>query len=163
MMSISTNRTRIRRVAERIAGLWKADTAQAVVELAFVLPVASFLLVGVLEIGRLANASIVLDHAARAGVQYGAQNRVTASDNAGMVQAAAQDASDIDNVTVTSSHFCSCSDGSSSTCQTTDCQGSRILEYVKVDAQAQMHTLLPYPGLPRSYAVKQQEIMRVSQ
>jgi Flp pilus assembly protein TadG len=139
----------VRKVLEGI----KSDSAQAIVELAFVLPVASFLLVGTIEVGRLANTSIVLDHAARAGVQYGAQNRVTASDNTGMTQATEQDASGISNLTVTPGHFCVCSDGSSSTCQPTDCASSRILEYVKVNTQARMHTLLPYPGLPRSYTI----------
>ncbi|MCL5006494.1 MAG: pilus assembly protein [Acidobacteria bacterium] len=132
-------------------------------ELAFVLPVASFLLVGTIEIGRLANTSIVVDNAARAGVQYGAQNRVTASDTAGITQAAQEDASSISNLSVNVSHYCACSDGSASTCQPTDCASSHIVEYLKVDTQTQLNTLFSYPDIPRSYTVKGQDIMRVSQ
>jgi Flp pilus assembly protein TadG len=151
--------TKVRKVLEN----FKSDSAQALVELAFVLPVASFLLIGTIEVGRLANTSIVVDQAARAGVAYGAQNRVTASNTTGMTQAAQQDASSISNLTVTASHYCACSDGSTSTCQPTDCSSSRILEYVKVDTQTQLHTLFPYPSMPRSYTVKGQAIMRVAQ
>jgi Flp pilus assembly protein TadG len=158
-----TLKSQIRTAAQKVLEVFKSDSAQALVELAFVLPVASFLLVGAIEIGRLANASIILDQAARAGVQYGAQNRVTASDNAGMAQAAQDDASGIEDMAVTAGHFCTCSDGSASTCQPTDCSGSRILEYVKVNTQTQLHTLLPYPEIPRSFTVKGQDVMRVSQ
>lgn len=163
MKNPTTIKSRFCTMAGKVLETLKSDSAQALVELAFVLPVASFLLVGTIEIGRLANTSIVLNDAARAGVQYGAQNRVTASDNNGMSQAAEQDATNISALTVTPSHFCACSDGTSSTCEPTDCQNSRILEYVQVDTQTQLNTLLPYPGLPRSYTVKGQEIMRVSQ
>ena len=155
--------SRLRATARKLLEGIRSDSAQAVLELAFVLPVASFLLAGTIEVGRLANTTILLDHAARAGVQYGAQNRVRASDTAGMTQAAQQDASDVSGMSVTAGHYCACSDGSSSTCQPTDCAGSRILEYVKVQTQTQMHTLLPYPGLPHLYTVKGEDVMRVSQ
>ena len=163
MKNITTLKSRFRATVRKVLEGLKSDSAQALVELAFVLPVASFLLVGTIEIGRLANTSIVVDQAARAGVQYGAQNRVTASDTAGMTNAAQQDASGISGLTVTASHYCACSDGSASTCQPTDCASSRILEYVKVNTQTQMHTLLPYPSLPRVFTVKGQEVMRVAQ
>ena len=80
-----------------------------------------------------------------------------------MTTAAKQDAPNINNLAVTASHYCACSDGSASTCQPTDCASSRILEYVKVQTQTQLHTLFPYPELPRSYTVKGQEVMRVAQ
>jgi Flp pilus assembly protein TadG len=163
MRNISTLKFRFRTAARRVIEGLKSDSAQALVELAFVLPVASLLVVGTIEVGRLANTSIVLKHAARAGVAYGAQNRVTASDTAGMSQAAQQDSSGIANLTVTPSHYCTCSDGTASSCQPTDCSGSRIIEYVKVDTQTTMNTLMPYPALPRSYTVKGEDIMRVSQ
>jgi len=163
MKNLTTLKFRFRAAARKVLEGIRSDSAQALVELAFVLPVASFLLVGTIEIGRLANTSIVVSQAARAGVQYGAQNRVTASDTAGMTQAAQQDASGINNLTVTPSHYCACSDGTASTCQPTDCASSRIIEYVKVDTQTQLNTLFPYPEFPRSYTVNGQEIMRVAQ
>jgi len=141
----------------------KSESGQAQVELAVLLPVAIALLVGLIEIGRYANTCIVVSHAARAGVQYAAQNRVTASSDALVIQAAQADAPNVTNLTVTPSHYCSCANGTSSTCQPTDCSGSRIIEYVKVDTQTKLNSMFSYPGFPNSFTVKGEKIMRVSQ
>jgi len=141
----------------------RADAGQALVEMAVILPVAIMLLLGVVEVGRYANASIVVNHAARAGVQYAAQNRVTASETSNIIQAAKNDASGVTSLTVTPSIYCTCADGSSSTCQSTDCQGSRIIEYTKVNTQTELQSPFHYPGFSQSYAVKGQAVMRVSQ
>lgn len=141
----------------------KSDSGQAILELAMMLPVALILLLGIAEIGRYANESIVVYHAARAGVQYAAQNTVTASDTAQIIQAAKDDAPGVANLSVTPSIYCTCADGDSSTCQPTDCSGSRIIEYVKVDTETQIQSLFHYPGLPQAFTVKGQDIMRVSQ
>jgi Flp pilus assembly protein TadG len=141
----------------------KPESGQAQVELAVLLPVALALLVGITEIGRYANTCIVVSHAANAGVQYAAQNRVTASSDALIIQAAKADAPNIANLNVTPSHYCTCANGSSSTCQPTDCSGSRIIEYVKVDTQTEIRSVFSYPGFPKSFTVKGEKIMRVSQ
>jgi len=141
----------------------KSESGQAIIEMAVILPVALGLLVGIAEIGRYANESIMVSHAARAGVQYAAQNRVTASSDAQIIQAAENDAPSLTNMNVTPSHYCTCADGSSSTCQGTDCSGSRIIEYVKVDTQVVMPTMISYPGFPKSFTVRGEKIMRVSQ
>jgi Flp pilus assembly protein TadG len=141
----------------------KSESGQAQVELAVLLPVALALLVGIAEIGRYANACIVVSHAANAGVAYGAQNRVTASSDTQIIQAAQDDAPNIANLTVTPSHYCTCANGSSSACQPTDCSGSRIIEYVKVDTQTEMQSMFSYPGFPKSFTVKGEKVMRVSQ
>lgn len=141
----------------------RSDSGQALVELAMILPVALVLLLGIAEMGRYANACIVVGHAARAGVQYAAQNRVAASSNTQIIQAAQADASEFSNLTVTPSIYCTCADGASSTCEPTDCSGSRIIEYSKVDTQISMQSLFHYPSLPQSYTVKGEAIMRVSQ
>ncbi|HKT12795.1 MAG TPA: TadE/TadG family type IV pilus assembly protein [Terriglobia bacterium] len=141
----------------------KSESGQAIIEMAVILPVAIGLLVGIAEIGRYANESIVVSHAARAGVQYAAQNRVTASSNSQIIQAAMNDAPSLTNMTVTPSHYCTCADGTASTCTGTDCSGSRIIEYVKVDTQVQMPNFISYPGFPQSFTVKGEKIMRVSQ
>ncbi len=141
----------------------KSDSGQALVELSILLPVATLLLLGIAEIGRLANASIVVSHAANAGVQYAAQNRVTASSNTQIIQAAIADASAFPNLQVTPSHYCTCADGTSSTCEPSDCLGSRIIEYVKVDTQVQLPSMFGYYEFPKSFTVKGEKIMRVSQ
>lgn len=163
MRNQSKNRSgfRFRSLGRRLGA--ESDSGQALVELAMILPVAITLLLGIVEIGRYANASIEVGHAARAGVQYAAQNRVAASETTQIIQAAKDDAPDITDLTVTPSYFCTCADGSSSTCAPTDCADSRIIEYTKVDTQTQLPSVFHYPGLPQSFTVKGQAIMRVSQ
>ena len=141
----------------------KSESGQAIIELAIILPVAVSLLIGITEIGRYANESIMVSHAARAGVQYAAQNRVTASSDTQIIQAARNDAPSLTAMTVTPSHFCTCADGTSSTCQGSDCSGSRIIEYVKVQTQVEMPSMFSYPGFPKSFTVKGEKTMRVSQ
>lgn len=87
------------------------DTGQAFVELALVMPILILLLVGAVEVGRLAYAAIEVNNAARAGVAYAAQTHATASDSAtsgGLLLAATTEAPDIKSMTATTSTSCSC-------------------------------------------------------
>src|SRR5713101_8582265 len=106
------------------------------------------LLTGAIEIGRLAYMYITLVSAARAGVQYGAQNDATAIDNPGMQTAAQNDATNISGMTPTASHFCKCSDGTASICSAGDCSGSNMIVYVQVVTMATFSTLTHYPVIP---------------
>src|ERR1700742_683559 len=68
------------------------DTGQGLLELALTLPLLMLILLGAAEFARFAWAAIETANAARAGVQYGAQTQITASDNVGMQTAALNDA-----------------------------------------------------------------------
>ncbi len=57
----------------------------ALSELVILAPLILLLLIGVVEAGAAGNFAIKIGNAARAGVQYGAQNHVTAADTNGMV------------------------------------------------------------------------------
>ncbi|MGH9615291.1 MAG: TadE/TadG family type IV pilus assembly protein [Acidobacteriaceae bacterium] len=139
------------------------EIGQALVELALTMPLLVLLLLGAAELGRLAYAAIETSNAARAGVQYGAQNHVTASDFAGMQIAATNDAQNVSGLTATAIHFCGCSDGTPSTCSTGDCEGSRMLEYVQVNTSTTFDPLVYCPALPKTFTVNGQAIMRVWQ
>ena len=66
---------------QRVRGFFaRSERGTAVVEFALVAPVFVFLLIGLIETGRFTYFWIVAEHAARSGVQYGAQNLQTASD-----------------------------------------------------------------------------------
>jgi Flp pilus assembly protein TadG len=121
------------------------------------------LLLGAAELGRLAYASIEVSNAAHAGVQYGAQSHTDAADNAGMRTAATLDAPDVPGISATASHFCKCSNGTTSNCLVTDCSTSRIIEYVQVTTTATVDPKIYVPGLPRSYTVNGNAIMQVMQ
>jgi Flp pilus assembly protein TadG len=135
----------------------------ALVELALVAPIFVLLLTGAAEFGRLAYAAIEVTNAARAGVAYAAQSHITASNTAGIRQAARNDGSDVTSLSATSRFFCACSNGNSSTCLPTDCSGARIIEYVQVNTSATVDPLFYYPGLPKTFTLRGRAIMRVAQ
>lgn len=148
------------------------ETGQALVELALLLPVLMVLLIGAAEFGRLAYAAIEVSNAARAGVAYGGQNHITASDIPGMKSAATNDGSDIiawkpTGLSATASNSCACGSAPSSavTCSTAlaTCAASRVLETVQVNTTAIVNPLFHVPGLPQTYTLNGQAIMRVEQ
>jgi Flp pilus assembly protein TadG len=133
------------------------------IEFALVVPLLVVMLLGTIDIGQLAYMYIEVSNAARAGVSYGAQNHVTASDDAGMTQAAQNDAQNITGLSATPSHFCTCADGSAATCAVGACAGSQLLEYVKVDTSATYQPWFPCPGIPSSVTVRGDAQMRAGE
>ena len=151
----------------RLALLWRAtrsaDPGQALAEVAVIVPLLVLLLIGLIEVGRYANFSILVRNAARAGVQYGAQNLVTAADNTAMQNAATADAQNIAGLTATATHFCKCSDGSASTCLPADCASSHRLVYVQVDTTGTFSSLLNFGGIVPTLTVAGRAVMRAAQ
>lgn len=142
--------------------VFRRDDGNAMVELAVVAPFMILLLLGAFEIGRYLDYSIKLGNAARAGVQYGSLNIATASDFTGMKTAATNDSNGI-TFTPTASNYCTCADGSASTCQPTDCSSSHIVEYVKLVATGSISSVFKAPGIPGTANVSATAIMRVAQ
>lgn len=140
---------------------------QALVELALLMPIFILLILGAAEFGRLAYAAIEVSNAARAGVAYGAQTHITASDGAGMTAAALADAPNVSTISVSSvSNFCVCSTGGSLTCTNAlaSCPSpARVIEYVQVNTTANVNPLIHVPGLPNTFTLHGQAIMRVLQ
>jgi Flp pilus assembly protein TadG len=143
--------------------LGSSERGQALAEMALIAPLLLFLLVGLVEVGRYANFSILVSNAARAGVQYGAQNLVTAADNVGMQNAATADANLGAVMTATGSHLCKCSDGSASTCLPTDCASSHRLVYVQVDTVATFTSMLHVANIVPSLQIRGHAVMRAAQ
>ena len=141
----------------------RQSRGQAAVELALCMPILLTLFIAVAETGRAFYIAISVSNAARAGVQYGAQNLSTAGDNAGMRQAAINDAPNIAGMTVVATHFCKCSDGSASTCLATDCAGSHRLLYAQVNTSAQYTPVINYAGIMHTTTVPGIAVMRVVQ
>ena len=73
----------------------------ALTEFALTIPLAFVLFIGVLDFGRVFYTAMTVSHAARAGVQWGAQDNVRSGDFAGMRLAASDAAGDVSGVTMT--------------------------------------------------------------
>lgn len=153
----------IRRRFKGNADLEDTQSGQALVETALVLPVLIALLIGAGEIARVAYAAIEVANAARAGAQYGVENGSSASDATGIATAASTDAANVTGLTTTSSYACVCSDGGASTCANTDCANSHIEEILTVNTQATLDPLIHLPGLPTTYTLKGQAILKCAQ
>jgi Flp pilus assembly protein TadG len=154
---------RSKRKAAGIRAILEGEAGQNLVEFAVVTPVLLLLLVGAVEVGRLAYLGMLVQNAARAGVQYGSQSLATAADNTGMQNAALNDGQNISGLTAAASHYCTCADGSSSSCAAGDCSGSHMLVYVQVNTTGQFQPLIHCPGLPSTYVLNGQVVMRVAQ
>ena len=159
------------------------ESGSAFVELALVLPLLLLLLIGAVELGRVAYASIEVSNAARAAVAYGSQNPGTAGDNAGMTAAASADAADLTNMgatlNTTANDACVCNTGTgtpSVSCsnmvqqccppgETAHCTagyytGTGVV-YVQATTTATLSTIFNYPGLPNSFTLNGFAQMRV--
>src|SRR5579864_1112246 len=145
------------------AGVKGGEAGQALIETAAVFPLLIAILVGTAEMARVAYAAIEVSNAARAGAQYGAQNGYTASDTTGIATAASSDASNLSGVTTTSSYACVCSDGTASTCQTSDCASSHIEETLTVNTTVTFDPVIHLPGLPHTYTLTGQAIQKCAQ
>jgi Flp pilus assembly protein TadG len=135
----------------------RCERGTSMIEFALVLPVFVLLLIGLIEIGRFAYFWIVAEHAARAGVQYGAQNLETASDaalNVGVTDNAALTDAHITGWTAKSSIFCTVN-GVSAPCPANNADevSPNLVYYVQVQVTGTVHSLLNYPGLPHSSSI----------
>jgi Flp pilus assembly protein TadG len=147
----------------------------AFAEMALLLPLAFVLFIGVIDFGRVFYSAIAISHAARAGVQYGAQDSRVSGDFAGMRQAATDALGDVSGSMVTACRYCQCANGAGSCTTCSDngdgcTTGSGCLStcsadvpriYVKVGVNKVFTTLFPYPGLPHTANLNRTATMRV--
>lgn len=141
------------------------DTGQSLAEVALVTPLLLALLMGTIEIGRFAYYSIEVTNAARAGVQYAAQSLADSKDTPRIQQASRNDAPNLSNLNVTSRDLCACSNTPSSYvgCPATRCSPGHPIVFAEVNTTGNIRPIFHYPGLPSSFRVNGQAIMRVAQ
>jgi Flp pilus assembly protein TadG len=137
------------------------DSGTGVAELALVAPFLIFLLLGLIDFGRYMYFGILAADAARAGVQYGAQNTHTAQDIYGMKDAATADGESLSQWTASPQTLCSTDGATLKTCPTDTIPGAGTVYYVKVQVSGTFTTLVQYPGLSGSVPVSGSAIMRV--
>jgi hypothetical protein len=119
------------------------------------------LLVVVSDLARVFFVYIEVSDAARAGAQYGGQNRKTAADFTTMQQRAASAAPDVTGMTSIAASFCTCSDaGPPVSCTSSGCVNTIHL-YVSVVTNTTFTTLYLFPGIPSSVALQGSAIVQV--
>ena len=147
-----------------LGSLLRKESGHAFVELALMLPLFSMIIIGAAEFSQLTYAFNEVSNAAHAGVQFGAQNHVTARDTSAMQLAATNDGLNVTNLKATATNFCVCSNGAAITCANaaTACSARTIL-YVQVNTSVLMDPLFYLPGLPKTYTLHAQATMRAEQ
>ena len=153
-----------------------SESGNALIELAFSLPLFLILILGTAEIANLAWSSVQVNNAARAAAAYAAQSRAnSAPANITNIALAAQNEAPnyitAPSTQVTSTQFCSCvgSDGTSNTitCDTdalSSCPPPGVIQLaVQVNVQAAVTPFVHYPGLPATYTLNAQATMGVAQ
>jgi Flp pilus assembly protein TadG len=141
-----------------IRRLLRSQAGTAVVEFAVLLPTLIMLLMGVVEIGRYGYLAILCTHAARAGVEYGAQNNFTGIDTVGIQNAALKDAAN-SGWTVTTSHNCQQNNVAIS------CAGQPVsgeVYYLQVTVTGQFSSMFHYPGIPSPITYSSTSTMRLN-
>jgi Flp pilus assembly protein TadG len=153
----------------------RLQSGQALIELAFVLPMLLVLGLGVIEVGRYAYIAILVGNAARAGADYGAQSNAQSVDTVGIQNAAyydyagaksgstAKNGQTVSSLTVTSVVACGCDSAgaiTSASCDSTtnpsagSCTGTaNWVVFVSVTASGTFNSLFSYPGIPASMTI----------
>lgn len=136
--------------------------AAVAVELALLTPVLMLMLVGAIDFGGAVNERMKLTSAARAGVQFASQSPANADDTAGILQAV-QNAGGLDtaSITISTTQFCACGDGSAAACGDTCAGGGAAGAYVSITVVEQYSTIFPYPGLGNPIALEGESVLRV--
>ncbi len=150
----------------------REDAGQALVETAVSAAFMIVILLGALELGRVAYASIEMANSARAAVQVACMNGGALSlspttpaqylPNQSLMLAAAQaDAAEIssssfnpnNNFALTPGISCVCANGALSTCTVGDCNKSFILVTVTATTSATFDPIFHFPGILGSYTL----------
>ncbi len=146
----------LRRRLARAAGT--DERGNVTVELAFVLPVALLILVGIFDFGFATFETMSLRSAARAGGQYALINP---SDAAGLEQVV-RNSTFVDgaDVEVTYNPYCQCPSGTTVSCSTGTCGSQSFYRLYEVTVTKPYSAIFPYPGIPDSMTLTGTAVFR---
>lgn len=146
----------------RLLSALRSEGGSNLVELSLVLPILVLLLLGVADLGIAYFQAIEVSRAAHSAALYGSRNP---TDTAGIIAAAVADAPDLPSFTtssVTASHGCECSDGSSPVinCFVAPICSTNVVAYVQVNTSVVLRASFPYAGIPPSITLHGSARMR---
>ncbi len=143
------------------------ESGQALIETAISLTILILILIGSVEIGRIAWASIQVTNAAKAAVQYGDIDTLNSQDTTGMQNAAANEAPAIPNLgpNTNITTTCICSDMSAcliaSSTVRDRCPGSSEVDTLNVTATDNFDPLIHLPGMPTTFTIDGTAVQQV--
>jgi Flp pilus assembly protein TadG len=141
------------------------ESGQALIETAISLAMLVIMLLGAVEVGRIAWASIQVVNAAKAAVQYGDISNRNSSDMVGMQNAAAASATALPNLQTNVTSTCVCADGTA--CLTPSasihnrCPGGAAVGTLHVTSQVTFNPAIHLPGMPATYTLYGRAVQQV--
>jgi Flp pilus assembly protein TadG len=151
------------------------ERGAALVEFALILPLFILVLIGIVELGRLAYFTIEVANAAHAGAQYGALGFPNAASPNMSVVAKKDGQNSISDFQTVAQYVCACwnpstgvetpSVPSQNACTSPCATGGHSLTYAQVSVTGTIHTLFNYAmlGLPSQWTVTRTAVMRATQ
>lgn len=132
-----------------------AQRGSAIIEAGLLLPLLILMTCGAMDFARVFFAGIVVESAARSGVQtasysVGKAGATTESDAAALSDASGQG---LTGVTVSSRTFCECISSSTEVSCSTSCSGTVPSGYVETTASYTFNPIVPYPGVPQNLVI----------
>lgn len=153
----------------------KSQAGGALVEFAICIPLLMLLLVGLIEIGRVAYFGIEVANAARAGAQYGSLSYPTTGGSKMNVAASKDGQNTISSLTTSGRYVCACWNpvtGQSrptaptvAACSTACSTGGHLVTYAQVTVSGTIRALFNYSslGLPDHWDITRVATIRVTQ
>jgi Flp pilus assembly protein TadG len=141
---------------------WIDERGNAAIEFAIVLPMLMTMVVGTVDYGIAMTQQMEVQHAAQAGAEFAALHGFDSS----QISNAVSNATALSGLSVSPAptQACGCPSGStisSVSCTDTCTSGATAGTYVTVSAQATYTTILPYPGIPNSFTLTGQSVVRI--
>lgn len=141
------------------------EAGQALIETAISLTMLIIMLIGAVEVGRIAWAAIQVTNAAKAAVQYGDYTLEDSDDIQGMKNAAADESPYLPNLTTDVTTSCICADTNAclplSSGATNLCPKSATIGVLDVTTQTTFDPLIRLPGLPSTYTLHGKAVQQV--
>jgi Flp pilus assembly protein TadG len=141
-----------------------AQSGSAIIETALILPMLILMACGTMDLARVFFAGIVVESAARAGVQTASFNVGEAGAIGETNEAAQNDASGqgLTGISTTSRTFCGCNTSITEvSCSTATCSGKTPSGYVETVASYTFVPIIPYPGIPSNIVLTSNVKFRV--
>jgi Flp pilus assembly protein TadG len=153
---------RLRSLIRRGAAFTSRDEISgiAAVEFALLVPIMGFMFIAMADLG----IGIYTDMQVSNAAQYGAEYALANGYDPDKVRSAVLSASGLSHLTVSPSQFCGCPNAGQVrevSCSAHCDDGNSAGTYAKVAVSNTYATIVPYPGLPSSFALTAQSTARV--
>lgn len=141
-----------------LKGFWEKSKGAALVELVLIIPVLFYFFAGVVNFGYLAVQYVHLNSAMNAGFSYAISN----PSNLANVPAVMKTAINNNAITVTTTQFCRCSNGTQPGCSTKCSDNILPGSYVTLTAQMTISFIIPNFILSSPYTVTETITFRIA-